>query len=84
MTPKKAKELPQYKHKGIQKVYELYQEHKKEMGKGVNMMSLMWRALAPNIPDYLHMIDEDEELLGKIKALVGSIMEAMREDGTGD
>lgn len=84
MTPKKAGVTPQYKHKGIQKVYELYQEHKKEMGKGVNMMSLMWRALAPNIPEYLHMIDEDEELLGKIKTLLGSVMEAMKEDGTGD
>ena len=84
MTPKKTKELPEYKRKSIQKVYELYQEHKGEMGKGVNMMSLMWRALAPNIPEYLHMIDEDEELLGKIKALLGSVMGAMEEDGEGN
>jgi len=81
---KKPKELPFYKHKSIQKVYELYQEHKMEMGKGVNMMSMMWRALAPNIPEYLKMLDEDEALLDKLKTLLRGIVEAMKEDAAGN
>ena len=85
MTPeKKQKEVPRYKHKSIQKVYDLYQEHKGEMGKGFGMMSLLWKSIAPSIPELLLMVDEDEELLGKIKVFLGGIMGAMEEDGTRD
>ena len=80
----KEKELPQYNHKSILKVYELYQEHKDKMGKGIGMMSILWKSIAPSIPEMLHMIDEDEELLGKIKRFFTNLVEAMQEDGTGD
>jgi len=73
-----------YKHKSILKLYELYEEHKGEMGKGFGMMSLLWKAIAPSIPELLQMVDDDEDLLGKIKVFLGEIMGAMEEDGTGD
>ncbi len=70
-----------YKHKSILKLHELYEEHKREMGKGFGMMSLLWKAIAPSIPELLQMLDEDEELLSKIKVFLGEIIEAMKEDG---
>jgi len=72
--------MTEYKHKSIQKLNELYQEHKDEMVKGFGMEALMWRAISPSVPEYFKALDEDEELLGKIKDFLGAIMDALRED----
>ena len=58
-----------YKHKSVQRLFEEYQKHKGEMSKGIGFMSLMWRSIAPSVPELLKDLDNDPEMLGKIKAL---------------
>lgn len=72
--------MSEYQHKALQKIHELYEEHNAEMGKGISFMSIMWKSISPSIPDMLKVIDEDEELFGRIRAFLETIMEAMQED----
>ena len=75
--------MTEYKHKSITQLNELYQAHKDEMVKGFGMEALMWRAISPSVPEYFKVLDEDEELLGKIKTFLEAIMDALKEDTKG-
>lgn len=72
--------MPEFKHKSITKLHELYLEHKGSMGKGLSSMSLMWRAISPSIPSILSSLDENEEMLEKTKDFLEMILKAFRED----
>jgi len=69
-----------YEHKIIEKADELFKQHKKELGKGGGMLSLVWKALAPSIPQMLEEFDKDEELLEKAKAFIKKIAEIAEEE----
>lgn len=69
-----------YQHKSIQKLSELYEKHKAELGRGMGMMNLMWKALSPQIPEILQGLDENPERLSQIKGFLEEIVKALRED----
>lgn len=69
-----------FEHKSLQKLFQLYMEHKNTLGKGMGVMGMMWRSLAPSIPDVLEILDEDEEVYRKIKSFLLSITETMKEE----
>jgi len=73
---------PTFKHEGVQKLYELYLEYKEKMSGGskLNMASLLWRSIAPEIPNLLAHLDEDEEARKTIKEIVGKVAEAFKDD----
>jgi len=71
---------PEYQHKLCQKLYDLYLEHKGNLGKGLSMYSMLWRSIEPSVPDLLGILDSDEKLLGDVKRFLAQIMETMRED----
>lgn len=68
-----------YRHKSIDKLMELHLAHKDAIvaKKGIG---LAYRALAPQIPDFLTMLDEDEETYPDVKTFFITIAEAMKED----
>lgn len=70
----------EYQHKSVQRLHDEYQKHKGEMGKGIGFMSLMWRSVAPSVPELLKDLDNDPAMLGKIKAFMETIVEALKED----
>lgn len=78
------KSEPEYKHKAVQRLFEEYQKHKGEMSKGIGFMSLMWRSISPSVPELLKDLDNDPVMLGKIKAFIETIMEALKEDVKAD
>ena len=70
----------QYQHESIAKLYELYLEHKKSLGKGISMQAMMWKALAPGIPDLLHNLDEDEDMIVQTRAFLEVVLKAFKAD----
>lgn len=72
--------MTDYQHKSIIKLSELYEKHKKEMGSGMSFMAMMWKALSPQIPDILKGLDDNPEMLAKIKVFLGEIAKTMEED----
>lgn len=72
--------MPEYQHKSVQRLAELYEGYKDEIGKGAGFMGLMWKALSPSIPEILIALDQDEELLQKIYRFLDTIVTALKED----
>ena len=72
--------MPEYQHRSVIKLSELYEKHKDEIGKGAGMMGLLWKALGPSVPELLVALDSDEKLLGKIKAFLQTVLETFEED----
>ena len=75
---------PTYKHKGVQKLHELYLEYKEKLSGGskLSMASLLWRSIAPEIPNLLAHLDENDEMRKTIGEVVAKVAEAFREDAT--
>lgn len=71
---------PTFNHKGVQKLHELYLEYNEELKKAKGMWSLLWRSIAPSIPELLTHIDEDDGMRQTIKAIVDKVAEAFKED----
>ena len=70
----------EYKHKAVQKLYGLYQEHKDELGKGISPMTMIWRSISPGVPDMLKVLDDEPDMLAKLKGFVDSLSQALKED----
>ncbi|GAH08804.1 unnamed protein product [marine sediment metagenome] len=68
----------EYKTKFVQKIAEIYEKYKNELGSG--MPSLMLKAFAPSVPSILQGLDENPEMQAKIKDLLTELVEAMKED----
>lgn len=76
---------PIYKHKGVQKLYELYLEYKEKLSSAskLSMTSLLWRSIAPEIPNLLAHLDEDDEARKTIKEIVAKVAEAFKGENNG-
>ena len=72
--------MTDYQHKAVTQLAELYDKHKDELGKGIGMMALLWKAVSPQIPEILQGLDENPERLMQIKGFLEEIVEALRED----
>lgn len=72
--------MTEYQHKSVTKLSELYEKHKAELSKGMGMMSLMWKAISPSVPEILKGLDENPERLAQIKDFLEVIVKALRED----
>ena len=75
-----AAEEIQLAHSSTKKLLELYYLYKDKVGSDGGMFSLIWKALAPQIPELLSHLDKDEDALGKISKVVSEVAEAFRED----
>ena len=69
-----------YRHTSCQKLHELYLEYKDELGKGASMYAILWRSIAPSVPELIATLDEDEELLRKIKDFTRQLLDAMESN----
>ena len=69
-----------YRHRICQRLYELYLEHKDRLGEGASLHAILWKSIAPSVPELLATIDEDEELLRKIKNFVKQLLDVVEED----
>ena len=69
-----------YKHRICQKLHELYVEHKDRLGKGVSMYSILWRSVAPSIPELLTTVDEDAELREKIVDFIKQLLRVIEDE----
>ncbi|MBT9148539.1 MAG: hypothetical protein DDT32_02314 [Syntrophomonadaceae bacterium] len=73
----KAKE---YSYKSCQQLYNLYLQYKDELGQGVSMNALLWKAVGPSVPELLSTLDNDKALLAKVKGFLQQLLEAMEAD----
>lgn len=73
--------MNKFKQKSVAKLSELYQEHKEALGNN-GFMGLMWKSISPSVPLLLTSLDDDPEMLEKIRLLLRGIMEALEEDTT--
>lgn len=71
---------PEFNHKGVQKLYELYKEYDEELKKAKGMWAILWRSIGPSIPELLAHIDENDEKRKTIKELVVKVAEAFKDD----
>jgi len=69
-----------YKHRICQKLHELYVEYKDRLGEGVSMYSILWRSVAPSIPELLTTIDEDAELREKIVDFIKQLLKVIEDE----
>ncbi len=72
----------EFKHKSCQQLYSLYLQYKDELGQGVSMNALLWKAIGPSVPELLSTLDNDEALLAKVKGFLQQLLEAMETDTT--
>jgi len=71
-----------FKHKGVQKLYELYQEYKGKLGGGhsFSMASILWKSVSPEIPNLLAHLDDDDDMRKTVSEVVEKVAEALKED----
>jgi hypothetical protein len=69
-----------YQHKSVQKLNQLYLDHKDSMGKGISMMSMLWKAIEPQIPEMLISLDENPERLATIGKFLIEMAETFKEE----
>ena len=78
------KELVVFKHKSVQKLNQLYLDHKASMGKGMGMMNMLWSAISPQIPEMLISLDENPEQLASIGKFLIEMAETFKEEQDND
>ena len=70
----------EYRHKSLERLEELYWEHKDKLGSSPSFVSILWRSVAPSVPDLLKRIDENDELFEQIRSFIKTLAVAMEED----
>lgn len=70
-----------YHHHAVTKLSELYEKYKGEIGKGLGLMyGILWKSIAPQIPDILTSLDSDPKMLEKIRNFTLEMAQAFKED----
>ena len=69
-----------YKHRICQKLYELYLEYRDRLGEGGTMHAILWKSIAPSVPELLATIDEDEEFLRKVKDFIKQLLRVIEDE----
>ncbi len=69
-----------YNRQSCQQLYNLYLKQNDQLGKGLSMEALMWKAISPSVPELIAIIDNDETLFAKIKGFAKQMVEVMEAD----
>lgn len=70
-----------YQHKVVEKLAELFEKYRDVIGKEAGpLYGLFWKALSPQIPDMLEILDGKPELLEKLRIFTLEMAEAFEED----
>ena len=71
--------MPEYQHKSIGKIIEIFGRHKDTMP-DIAGSTMLWKALAPSVPYLLQAFDSEPGLFKWVRMVVLEIAEAMREE----
>ena len=71
--------MEKYHSEFVRKLYRLYEQHGEELASSKGMWGMLFLSLRGEIPGLLQMLDEDEEMRGKVEAFIKEVAATLAE-----